>query len=67
MSGSYRMSTVQGSPKELWVHVYQYEDGKELAVNKGHHGPVRCIDISPKGNSYASGTTRYDQYSSLVA
>lgn len=47
---------VVGSMSELWVRVYDYLTGNEIAVQKGHHGPVRCIDFSPLGDAYASGS-----------
>lgn len=47
---------VTGSDSELWVRLYDFESGKELACNKGHHGPVRCISFNPEGESYASGS-----------
>jgi serine-threonine kinase receptor-associated protein len=47
---------VAGSSKELWVRMYDFETGEELACNKGHHGPVRCICFNPLGDCYASGS-----------
>lgn len=47
---------VIGSDEELWVRSYDFESGQELACNKGHHGPVRCISFNPAGDSYASGS-----------
>lgn len=47
---------VTGSTSELWVRFYDFESGEELACNKGHHGPVRCISFNPAGDSYASGS-----------
>lgn len=47
---------VAGSDSELWVRVYDYQTGAELACNKGHHGPVRCLAYSPVDLAYASGS-----------
>jgi len=45
-----------GSRSELWVRAYDAESGKEVACNKGHHGPVRCLAFNHTGESYASGS-----------
>jgi len=45
-----------GSDSELWVRVFNFEDGEETACNKGHHGPVRSLAFSPTGETYASGS-----------
>ena len=42
--------------EDMWVHLYDYETGKEIAQNKGHHGPVHCVRFAPGGDSYASGS-----------
>jgi len=47
---------VTGSSEELWARVYDYASGQEIACNKGHHGPVRCISFNPTGDMYASGS-----------
>lgn len=47
---------VTGSNDELWVRGYDFESGEEIACNKGHHGPVRCLCFSPDGLNYASGS-----------
>lgn len=31
-------------------------DGEEREVLKGHHGPVHCIEFSPDGELFASGS-----------
>jgi len=47
---------VTGSKDEMWVRVHDYQTGDELACNKGHHGPVRCLGFNPSGDNYASGS-----------
>eukprot|EP01133_Synstelium_polycarpum_P005887 gene5887-6810_t len=42
---------------DFWVHVYDFNTGNEIEVNKGHHGPVNCCRYSPDGQSFASGPT----------
>lgn len=47
---------VAGSTADPWVRVYGLEDGVEREVYKGHHGPVHCVEYSPDGEMYASGS-----------
>lgn len=47
---------VTGSEDELWVRAFDFDSGKEIACNKGHHGWVRCLAFNPDGDNYASGS-----------
>jgi len=38
------------------VRLYEFGSGKELEVNKGHHGPVHCVRFAPDGAVFASGS-----------
>jgi serine-threonine kinase receptor-associated protein len=46
---------VTGSTADEWVRVHAM-DGTEREVLKGHHGPVHCVEFSPDGEMYASGS-----------
>jgi len=46
---------VTGSISDEWVRVHGIE-GEEKEVLKGHHGPVHCVEFSPDGEMYASGS-----------
>jgi len=38
------------------VRSYDFENGKENEVLKGHHGPVHCVRYAPDGNTFASAS-----------
>ena len=40
---------------DLWVYVWDYETKEEVAVKKGHHGPVHFVAWDTTGSSFASG------------
>jgi len=47
---------VTGTSVELWARAHDFNSAEEVAVNKGHHGPVRCLAFNPSGDAYASGS-----------
>jgi len=47
---------VFGSKDDTWVHVWSFDEEKELEVHKGHHGPVWTVAYSPNGKLYATGS-----------
>ncbi|GAA5937559.1 hypothetical protein JCM1841_000572 [Sporobolomyces salmonicolor] len=51
-----RATFVTGSTTDEWVRVHDARSGKELEVGKGHHGPVHCVEYSPDGELYATGS-----------
>ncbi|KAL4074506.1 WD40-repeat-containing domain protein [Scleroderma yunnanense] len=46
---------VTGSLEDQWVRIHGM-DGEEREILKGHHGPVHCVEFSPDGEVYASGS-----------
>ncbi|KIJ44358.1 hypothetical protein M422DRAFT_30496 [Sphaerobolus stellatus SS14] len=46
---------VAGSTADQWVRIHGM-NGEEREVHKGHHGPVHCVEYSPDGEMYASGS-----------
>jgi serine-threonine kinase receptor-associated protein len=51
---------VTGNLGDEWVRVHGM-DGEEREVLKGHHGPVHCVEFSPDGEMYASGSGKRHQ------
>ncbi|EFX05158.1 WD repeat protein [Grosmannia clavigera kw1407] len=47
---------IVGEEPGTWVRVYSWEDGNEIDVLKGHHGPVWSVAFSPDGKLYATGS-----------
>lgn len=47
---------VTGGSKDTWVRVYDIDEGKELDVHKGHHGPIWSVSFAPDGKLYATGS-----------
>lgn len=41
---------------DTWVRVFDAHSGAMLECHKGHHGPVRCLRYSPRGESFATGS-----------
>eukprot|EP00794_Sanderia_malayensis_P012654 gene12654-13954_t len=42
--------------EDCHLYKYDYETGNILESNKGHFGPIHCLEISPDGELYASGS-----------
>jgi serine-threonine kinase receptor-associated protein len=47
---------VVGGSGDTYVRVYSLDEGKELALHKGHHGPIWSTGFSPDGKLYATGS-----------
>jgi len=47
---------VVGGTSDTWVRVYNYDNGKELDLQRGHHGPVWTLGITPDGKMYGTGS-----------
>ena len=47
---------VTGGSSDTWVRVYDLDDGKEIGLHKGHHGPVWTTSFSPDGKLCATGS-----------
>ncbi|KAI9814334.1 MAG: hypothetical protein M1832_005914 [Thelocarpon impressellum] len=47
---------VTGGGSDTWVRVFDWDDGKELEVHKGHHGPIWSTAFAPDGKLYATGS-----------
>lgn len=53
---SEKRQFVVGGSGDTWVRMYSYDEGKELEVSKGHHGPIWSVSFSPDGKLYATGS-----------
>ena len=49
---------VTGNLADEWVRVHGMS-GEEREILKGHHGPVHCVEFSPDGEMYASGSGEF--------
>ncbi|KAF2139075.1 uncharacterized protein K452DRAFT_255173 [Aplosporella prunicola CBS 121167] len=47
---------VTGSSGDTWVRVWDFNEGNELEMGKGHHGPIWTTSFSPDGKLYATGS-----------
>lgn len=46
---------VVGEEPGTWAYIYDW-DGNQIDIMKGHHGPIWCIQFSPDGKLYATGS-----------
>lgn len=56
---------VTGNSGDQWVRIHGAVDGEEREILKGHHGPVHCIEYSPDGEMFASGSGEFTSVSDL--
>jgi serine-threonine kinase receptor-associated protein len=56
---------VTGSTSDEWVRIHKI-NGEESELLKGHHGPVHCVEYSPDGEVYASGSGGYKRIHLVV-
>ncbi|KAI1432505.1 WD40 repeat-like protein [Xylaria sp. CBS 124048] len=67
MKMDYKVASVAVDPKgrkivvgednpATWARVYRWDDGVEIDIHKGHHGPVWSVAFSPDGRLYATGS-----------
>eukprot|EP00008_Paramoeba_atlantica_P010604 CAMPEP_0201475364 /NCGR_PEP_ID=MMETSP0151_2-20130828/783_1 /ASSEMBLY_ACC=CAM_ASM_000257 /TAXON_ID=200890 /ORGANISM="Paramoeba atlantica, Strain 621/1 / CCAP 1560/9" /LENGTH=408 /DNA_ID=CAMNT_0047855423 /DNA_START=200 /DNA_END=1426 /DNA_ORIENTATION=+ len=49
-------SIVVTGGSDNWVRIFNYEDGKEMELIKGHHGPVNCVGFAPDSKTFATGS-----------
>ena len=47
---------VTGSSGDTWVHVWDFEQEREIEAGRGHHGPVWTVAWSPDGGVYGTGS-----------
>ncbi|KAF2673598.1 WD repeat protein [Microthyrium microscopicum] len=47
---------VTGTVGDTWVRVWDFDEGKEKEMGKGHHGPIWACTFSPDGKLYATGS-----------
>lgn len=47
---------VVGGTSDTYVRIYNYDSGKELDLQRGHHGPVWTVGITPDGKMYGTGS-----------
>ena len=50
-----RTQFLTAAVEKEWVYIYDYQSGKEVTCQKGHHGEVLSVRYSPTGKCYTSG------------